>query len=63
MRSRYQESKPAGLFPVQMIWLIFYAIAIVGGLVWPKQMAETQEVAAAVDDTHQSGVQGNAVWK
>jgi len=46
-----------------VIWLTFYAIAIVGALAWPRQMAETQDLAAVVDGTHQSGAQGKAVWK
>ena len=62
MRSRHQEwSTGSALVPV--IWLTFYAIAIIGALAWPRQMAETQDLAAVVDDTHQSGAQGKAVWK
>jgi tryptophan-rich sensory protein len=54
VRSRHQEWHTiSGLVPA--IWLIFYAIAIVGAVAWPRQVAE--EIATVVDDTHQSGVQ------
>ena len=54
MQSRHQGSEPASLFPVQMIWLVFYAIAIVGALTAPAKMPE---MAAVIDNTLESGVQ------
>jgi hypothetical protein len=56
MQSRYQGSEPASLFVVQVIWLVFYAIAIVGALAWPRS-TEMPETAAVVDNTPVSGVQ------
>jgi hypothetical protein len=62
VRSRHQNwNSESALVPA--IWLTFYTIAIVGALAWPRQMAETQDLAAVVDGTQQSGAQGKAVWK
>ena len=57
MQSRYQESQPASLFPVQVIWLVFYAIAIIGALSVPRPAGEMPEMATVIDSTHESGVQ------
>ena len=57
MQSRYQGSQPAGLIPVQVIWLVFYAIAIIGALSVPRPAGEMPEMATVIDSTHESGVQ------
>jgi tryptophan-rich sensory protein len=62
VRSRHQNwNTQSALVPV--IWLAFYAIAVVGALAWPRQIAATQDLAVVLDDTQQSGAQGKAVWK
>jgi hypothetical protein len=46
-----------------MIWLAFYAIAVVGALVWPRHAAETPELASIYDGTRDAATQGKTVWK
>ena len=57
MQSRYQGSQPASLFPVQVIWLVFYAIAIIGAVSVPWPAGEMPEMATVIDNAHKSGVQ------
>jgi hypothetical protein len=62
MRSRHQQGNPeSGLVP--MIWLAFYAIAVVGALAWPRHATETAELAAISDGTHDAAALGKTVWK
>jgi hypothetical protein len=62
MRTRYQMGDTeSALVPV--IWLAFYAIAVVGALAWPRHAAETPELAAIHDGTHDAAALGKTVWK
>jgi hypothetical protein len=62
MLSRYQkETTECALVPI--IWLAFYAIAVVGALVWPRHAAETPELATIYDGAREAAAQGMTVWK
>ena len=62
MRLRHQaENADSALVP--MIWLAFYAIAVVGALAWPRHVAETPELATIYDGARDAAVQGKTVWK
>lgn len=56
VRFRYQKWESASVHPVLVIWLIFYAIAIVGAVTGPLQVAETPEMVVVVDGAHKSGL-------
>jgi hypothetical protein len=62
MLSRYQkETTESSLVP--MIWLAFYAIAVVGALAWPGRAPEPLEVATIGDGARNAAAQGKTVWK
>jgi len=62
MWSRHQQANHEGAL-VPMIWLAFYAIAVVGALAWPRHAAETPELASIYDGTRDAATQGKTVWK
>jgi hypothetical protein len=62
MRTRYQMGDTeSALVPV--IWLAFYAIAVVGALAWPRHAAETPDLATIYDGARDAAAQGKTVWK
>jgi len=62
MRSRHQQGNPESAL-VPIIWLAFYAIAVVGALAWPRHAAETPELASIYDGARDAATQGKTVWK
>jgi hypothetical protein len=52
MQSRNQASDTANVFPVAIIWLIFYAIMITGAVTGPWPVPETLAIATAIDGVH-----------
>jgi hypothetical protein len=48
MQSRYQASDTANVTTVAAIWLIFYAVMMVGAVTGPWPVPQTLEIAAAV---------------
>lgn len=46
-----------------MIWLAFYAIAVVGALAWPRHAAETLALATIDDAARDAAAQGKTEWK
>ena len=62
MLSRDQkETRESALVPI--IWLAFYAIAVVGALAWPGRAPEPLEVATIGDGARDAAAQGKTVWK
>ena len=62
MRSHHQQGNPESAL-VPMIWLAFYAIAVVGALAWPGHAAETPELATIHHSARDAAAQGKTVWK
>lgn len=63
MRSRYQGRETVSV-SVPLIWLIFYAITVVGALTASRLGNETPEMAAVVGDAHELNMgKGKAAWK
>ena len=62
MRSRHQKRNTESSL-VPMIWLAFYAIAVVGALAWPGRAPEPLEVATIGDGARNAVAQGKTVWK
>ena len=62
MRTRYQMGNTESAL-VPMIWLAFYAIAVVGALAWPKHAAETPELATIHDGARDAAALGKTAWK
>ena len=54
---------PNGRRTVPIIWLAFYAIAVVGALAWPRHAAETPELATIYDGARDAAAHGKTVWK
>ena len=48
---------------VPVIWLAFYAIAVIGALVWPRQAPETFELTTIDDGARDVAAGGKTVWK
>lgn len=60
--SRYQKGTTESAL-VPMIWLAFYAVAVVGALAWPRHAAKTPELATIYDGARDGAAQGQTVWK
>ena len=56
VQSQYEGWGTANVGPVLAIWLIFYAIAVVGALTGPRPTASTPEMAEVVDGARESGL-------
>ncbi len=52
MQSRYQTPDTANVFPVAVIWLIFYAMMITGALTGPWPVPEILAMATAIDGAY-----------
>jgi hypothetical protein len=46
-----------------MIWLAFYAIAVVGALIWPRHAPDTLELTSIDDAAYNVTAQGKSAWK
>jgi len=62
MRSRYQKWDAANVFPVAVIWLIFYVITIIGAFTQP--IPNNLESGTTIDGAPGSSLRGGiAAWK
>ena len=62
MPSRHQKGNSENSL-VPMIWLAFYAIAVVGALAWPRHPPETFELTSNEGGARNITAQGKTVWK
>ena len=62
MPSRHQKGNiDSSLVP--MIWLAFYAIAVVGALIWPRHAPDTLELTSIDDAAYNVTAQEKSAWK